>query len=234
MNNELKIIAIIPARGESKERAGLNVRPIAGKPLLAYAIEAARSSPLIQRVIVTTDHPEIASVAKAHGAETPFLRPPSSSDATTESALQHAVLWLDKNENYRADIVVFLTATSVLRQPAWVNEFARRLVEDPTLDSAFVAHRETKNFWRRAKGSWVRLAPDIAYASRATREPLFREETPAACATRADLIRQARRVGPHVDLVITDDKRAIFSIQTEFDFWLAEKILAEWPMSRPL
>jgi N-acylneuraminate cytidylyltransferase len=212
------------------------VRLLAGKPLLAYAIEAAQSAPLINRVIVTTDNQEIARVAKECGAEAPFLRPADISDdlATTESALQHAVLWLDKHEDYHADIVVFLTCTAVFRKNAWVNEVVRRLLENDSLDSAFVAYSTYKNFWRKEGGSWTRLAPDIAYASRQVRESIYREETPTACATRADLIRQGRRVGPHVDLIVTDDERVTFDIHSEFDFWLAEKIVAEWPMERPL
>jgi CMP-N-acetylneuraminic acid synthetase len=204
--------------------------------LLAYAIEAAKSSPLINRVIVTTNNEEIAKVAREWGAEAPFLRPADISDetVTTEAALQHAVLWLDKHENYHADIVVYLTCTSVFRHNSWVDEVVKRLLEDESLDSAFVVHRIPKNFWRRSRESWVRLAPDIVYASRQTREPLYREETPVACATRADLVRQGRRVGPHVDLIITDDKRVTFNIQSEFDFWLAEKIMAEWPIERSI
>jgi CMP-N-acetylneuraminic acid synthetase len=232
-----KVVAIIPARGDSEDAAeSRTIRPLAGKPLLAYAIDAAKSSPLIDRVIVSTNSEEIARVAKEWGAEVPFRRPAdiSGETATTESALQHAVLWLDKHEDYHADIVVYLTCTSVFRQNCWVNEVVKRLLEDESLDSVFIVQSVQKNFWRRLDGNWVRLAPDIVYASRQTREPLYREETPVACATRGDVIRQGRRVGPHVDLIITDDTRVTINIQSEFDFWLAEKIMAEWPMERPL
>ncbi len=231
-----KVIAVIPARGGSKGVPGKNVRLLAGKPLIAYAIEAAKSAPLIDRVIVTTDNEEIARVAREWGAETPFLRPSDISDdmATTEAALQHAVLWLDKYEDYHADILVFLTCTAVFRQSAWANEVVERLLADESLDSVFVVYATHKNFWRQVEGTWTRLAPDIAYASRQVRELLYREETPTACATRADLIRQGRRVGPHVDLIVTHDERITFDIHTEFDFWLAEKVMAEWPMERQI
>ena len=237
VKSDQKVIAAIPARGGSKGLPGKNIRLLAGKPLLAYAIEAAKSTTLIDRVIVTTDHEEIAAIARQWGAEVPFLRPPdiSDDDATTESALQHLVLWLDEHENYHTDIVVFLTCTTVFRHDVWVNDVVKRLLEDESLDSAFVVYRIQKNYWRKVEGRWVRLASDIAYASRQTRESLYREETPTACATRADLIRQGRRVGSsHVDLIITDDKRVTFDIHTEFDFWLAEKIMAEWSMDRPI
>lgn len=231
-----KTVAIIPARGGSKGLPGKNIRMLVGKPLIGYAIEAAKCAPLIDRVIVTTDNEEISAVAKDFGAEVPFLRPTdiSGDEATTESALQHAVLWLEENEGYATDIVVFLTCTAVFRKNIWVNQVVERLMQDESLDSVFVAHATHKNYWRRNDGSWRRLAQDIQYASRQQREHLYREETPTALATRAHLIRRGIRVGPNVDLIITDDDRVTIDIHSEFDFWLAEKVLAEWPMEKPL
>ena len=68
------IIAIIPARGGSKRIPSKNIRPLAGKPIIAYTIAAALESGLFERVVVSTDSPEIAEVARQYGAEVPFLR----------------------------------------------------------------------------------------------------------------------------------------------------------------
>jgi len=76
-------IAIIPARGGSKRVPGKNTRPLAGKPLIAYTIEAALESRLFHRVVVSTDSEEIAAVARANGAEAPFLRSSEISDDVT-------------------------------------------------------------------------------------------------------------------------------------------------------
>jgi CMP-N-acetylneuraminic acid synthetase len=76
-------IAIIPARGGSKRVPGKNIRPLAGKPLIAYTIEAALESKLFHRVVVSTDSEEIAAVARTNGAEIPFLRSPEISDDVT-------------------------------------------------------------------------------------------------------------------------------------------------------
>lgn len=76
-------IAVIPARGGSKRIPGKNVRPLLGKPLIAYTIEAARESRLFERIVVSTDSPEIAEVARQHGAEVPFLRDASLADDIT-------------------------------------------------------------------------------------------------------------------------------------------------------
>jgi pseudaminic acid cytidylyltransferase len=90
-------IAIIPARGGSKRIPRKNIRPFAGKPLIAYSIEAARKSGLFDRVIVTTDDEEIAAIAREYGAETPFVRPPelANDHATTVPVIKHAIEWVE-------------------------------------------------------------------------------------------------------------------------------------------
>jgi len=75
-----KIISIIPARGGSKGLPGKNIIPLGGKPLIAWSIEAAQKSKIIERVFVTTDDEEIAGVARKFGAEVPFIRPAELAD----------------------------------------------------------------------------------------------------------------------------------------------------------
>jgi pseudaminic acid cytidylyltransferase len=77
------IVAIIPARGGSKRIPRKNIRPFAGKPIIAYSIAAALKSGLFDRTIVSTDDPEIAETARAYGAETPFVRPKELADDHT-------------------------------------------------------------------------------------------------------------------------------------------------------
>lgn len=76
-------IAVIPARGGSKRIPRKNIKPFAGKPMIAYAIEAARASGLFAHVVVSTDDPEIGAVARVFGAETPFPRPIELADDHT-------------------------------------------------------------------------------------------------------------------------------------------------------
>jgi CMP-N-acetylneuraminic acid synthetase len=230
----MRTIAIIPARGGSKGLPGKNIRLLAGKPLIAYSIEAARGSRLVDRVIVSTDDPAIAEVAKQWGADAPFLRPSElAQDLTpTEPVLAHAVEWLEAREGDRADIVVFLQPTDIFRSPGIIDAVIQALLDDPSLDSAFAAHPTHKNFWRKTAAGFVRLAPDLAYGPRQTREPLYREDTGLACATRAAVIKQGKRIGARVAIVPHLDERSAIDIHTEFDFWLAEKALAEWPSAR--
>ena len=86
-------LAVIPARGGSKRIPGKNIREFAGKPMIAHPIDCALASGLFDRVIVSTDDAAIADVARAHGAEVPFLRPAELADdfTGTGAVLRHAV-----------------------------------------------------------------------------------------------------------------------------------------------
>jgi len=86
-------LAVIPARGGSKRIPRKNIKSFAGKPMIAYAIEAALASGLFSRVIVTTDDDEIASLAKKYGAEAPFVRPSDLADDHTPTVpvIAHAI-----------------------------------------------------------------------------------------------------------------------------------------------
>jgi YrbI family 3-deoxy-D-manno-octulosonate 8-phosphate phosphatase len=108
-------VAIIPARGGSKGVPRKNVRSLAGKPLLAHSVEQARQANSIGRILVSTDDPEIAAVAKEYGAEV-VQRPVeiSGDSATSESALLHALEYLRKRDGYNPDLLVFLQCTSPL------------------------------------------------------------------------------------------------------------------------
>lgn len=222
-------VAVIPARGGSKGLPRKNLRLLAGKPLIAYTIEAAKASSYVDRVIVSTEDEEIAQTARKYGAEVPFLRPKElAEDLTpTEPVLKHAVEWLEKAEGYQVDIVLFLQPTDIFRKRFMIDEAIKRLLNDDTLDSVFVAYPTHKNFWRRVDGKYVRLAADLAYGPRQTREPLYREDTGIACATRAEVVRQGKRIGENVDIIINNDEASFIDIHDEYDFWLAEKVLTE-------
>jgi CMP-N,N'-diacetyllegionaminic acid synthase len=112
----MSIVAFIPARGGSKGVPKKNIKEIAGKPLIAWSIEQALASNLIDRVIVSTDCPEIAKVAKEYGAEVPFLRPDSISGdtATTESAMLHCCDYLEER-NELPELFLLVQATSPIR-----------------------------------------------------------------------------------------------------------------------
>ncbi len=112
-------IALITARGGSKGVPGKNIAPVAGKPLIAWTIEAARASRKLGRVIVSTDDSGIAQIARSFGAEVPFTRPAElAGDKSSHiSVVLHALDWLEK-ENCPPRYLVLLQPTSPLRSPA--------------------------------------------------------------------------------------------------------------------
>jgi pseudaminic acid cytidylyltransferase len=116
-------VAIIPARGGSKRLPGKNIKNFLGKPIIAYSIEAAKSSGLFDQVLVTTDSEKIAEVAREYGAITPFLRPPELSDDQTATApvIDHALRWL-QNQGNRINYACCIYATAPFIQPEYLRQ----------------------------------------------------------------------------------------------------------------
>lgn len=221
----MSVIAVIPARGGSRGLPRKNILPLAGKPLLAHTILDAQAAKRVDRTVVSTDDAEIAEVARAWGAEVPFVRPAAlaTDHATTEAVLQHALAWLEREERASVDVIVLLEATSPFRAPGLVDEVVARL-DDPDVDTAFTVVRDHGYFWSREGDGIVRL--DAGYQPRQVRTPRWRE-TGSVYATRAAVVRRGERIGPRVALVEQDDIDAMVDVHSVFDLWLAERIVAE-------
>lgn len=114
-----EVLAIIPARLGSKRIPLKNIKNFLGKPLIAYAVQQALQSSFITRVIVDTDSPKIAKIAKHYGAEVPFLRPAhlATDTAKVYDSIENLLGALKKNEGYVPDYIVILQTTSPLREP---------------------------------------------------------------------------------------------------------------------
>lgn len=119
----MSIVAVIPARGGSKGIPRKNLVRIAGRPLIAYAIDAARTAASVDRVLISTDDSEIADVARELGAEVPFLRPRELADdaAPMLGVLWHALAWLE-SQGVAVEALVLLQPTSPLRTGRHVEE----------------------------------------------------------------------------------------------------------------
>jgi CMP-N,N'-diacetyllegionaminic acid synthase len=114
----LRVLGVITARGGSKGLPGKNLKLLAGRPLLAYTVDEARESGAFDRLILSTDAPDIAAAGRALGCDTPFMRPAdlARDDTPHLPVLQHAVRWLDEQQGYRPDAVMILQPTSPLRR----------------------------------------------------------------------------------------------------------------------
>lgn len=123
-------IAIIPARGGSKRLPGKNIKDLAGKPMIAWTIEAALDSQVFDHVFVSTDDEKIAEVGKQAGAKVPFLRPSelATDEATTNDVVTHLVEWFESEYNQQVSTIAILQPTSPLRNAQHIKE-AMQLME---------------------------------------------------------------------------------------------------------
>ena len=135
--HEAKIMALIPARGGSKNPPDKNILPFRGKPLVVHSIGHALQARCVGRVIVSTDSKKIAEISRQAGAEVPFMRLAefAADDSTDLEVFCHALGWLDEHEGYRPEIIVHLRPTSPLRPPGLIDMGVERLPAHPEADS---------------------------------------------------------------------------------------------------
>ncbi len=235
--NRLKTICIIPARSGSKGLPGKNLRLFNGKPLIAWPIIAAKSCKKIDTVLVSTDSKEIAIQAKLFGASVPFLRPSNlaKDNTTTEATLKDALDKFEKLTNQQFDICVFLTCTDIFRDTNWITYAVEKLENNKALESVFAAYPTHKNFWlRNDDGKLKRVLRKMEfYSSRQEKEPIFREDTGLACASRSYLWRSGKRIGNNVEIIPNDNFETSIDIHDELDFFLAEKALEYLKKNNP-
>ncbi len=134
------VLAIIPARGGSKGVPRKNIIPLAGKPLIAWTIEAALAARCVSRTIVSTDSPEIAEAARAAGAEVPFLRPDhlASDTATTLDVIAHA-----RHACPGFDVLLVLQPTSPLRRAADIDAAFAQMIASGAQSCTSVCEADT-------------------------------------------------------------------------------------------
>ena len=142
INKEIRILGVTLARGGSKSVPRKNIKPIAGIPLIGYTISQALKSKLITRYIVSTDDKEIQQVAIEHGADSPFLRPSefSSDEASSVSAMQHAVNWVEQQEGVKYDYVVELMCTNPMKTVEDIDASIKKLISTKA-DSVIAVHQ---------------------------------------------------------------------------------------------
>jgi len=129
-------IAIIPARGGSKRIPRKNIKFFHAKPLIAYSIQVALESNLFDKVIVSTDDEEIASIAKEYGAEVPFVRPKELSDdfTGTDDVISHAIEYL-KEHGEEFEYVCTIYATAPLLQKEYIIEGFKKLKKSDAINA---------------------------------------------------------------------------------------------------
>lgn len=138
----IRIVGVIHARGGSKRIPLKNIKPLNGIPLIGYIIKAALQSTLLDRVIVSTDHPEIVRLSKEFGADVPFVRPPEiSEDVASELVTQHAVKFVEDETGHKIDIAVTMQPTTPFCRAEDIDACIRLLLEDTELQSSITAKK---------------------------------------------------------------------------------------------
>jgi CMP-N,N'-diacetyllegionaminic acid synthase len=133
----VRTLALIPAKGRSRGLPGKNIAELGAHPLIAYSIAAGLQAAHVDRVMVSTDSEEIATIARRYGAEVPFLRPAqfAADDTRDFDVYWHALQWLEAHDAEVPDIIVQLRPTSPLRTAGLLDEAVKLLVENPDADS---------------------------------------------------------------------------------------------------
>ena len=141
------ILATICCRGGSKGVPGKNIRPLCGKPLIAYTIETAKASDLINDLIISTDDLEIAEVAKQYGAKVPFMRPADLAGDTTSKwpVFIHAVEAYEKLTGKTVEYLVDLDVTVPLKTVKDIDGAIRLAIDNPKTDVVITGYEPERN-----------------------------------------------------------------------------------------
>ncbi len=224
----MKYLIVVPARGGSKGIPGKNIYPINGKPLLEYTIETALAASIDNAdIVVSTDSEKIKEVACKYNKIYVVDRPEeiSGDNASTESALIHALDYMEEKKQIKYDAVVTLQATSPLRKPDTLKNFIaeyERLF--PEYNALLSLNEDRTDFWKKTEGAYTRLFPN-APRRRQEREPLYIENS-AYYITCSDALRKSKSIlGTKVNGFVIDEYEAV-DINEIIDIYITEGVLS--------
>lgn len=229
------VLGVVGARSGSKSIPHKNIRPLSGKPLMAWIIEAAKQSPYVTRLVLSTDSPEYAEIGRRFGAETPFLRPAKLADdaASDIDYLTHAVSWLEEHENWKPDIILRLPPTTPFCKTESINTCVELLLSDPEATSARTIVPASKHPYKLWRTEGERLVSFVPKELTGFAEPsnMARQLFPPAfshvdvIAVRYDTLMRERLLTGNKARFHRIEKIDAVDIDTEADFLLAEILL---------
>ena len=231
-NQKHRILGLTLARGGSKSVPRKNIKPIAGLPLIGYTIAEALKSKFITRYIVSTDDEEIRQVAIGCGADAPFLRPNefSTDEASSVSAMQHAVDWVERQEGVEYDYIVELMCTNPMKTVEDIDASIEKLMSTGA-DSVIAVHQLEDHHPARIKKIIDDkitdfCIPEIPESRRQDLKPEAYIRSGSIYALKRDyLMSDGKRYGSDNSRpYILPPERAV-NIDTEIDFMIAELIL---------
>ena len=226
------MLAIIPARGGSKSIPQKNLVALAGKPMIAYTFEAAIASRHISRTILSTDDPDIVAIGKEFGIAAPFLRPAelARDDSPMLPVIQHAVRFIETEEDYRPEHVVLLQPTSPLRTSGHVDCALQILIStgaDTVVSVVEIPHRYAPNSLMRLEGNvLVPHAEGPVILRRQDKPTLYARNGPAVLCMRRESVDDARLYGDNCVPYVMDAESSL-DVDTRFELRMAEMLLRD-------
>ena len=227
------VLGVITARGGSKGIPGKNIKKLGNKPLIAYTIDAAKKSKLINHLIVSTDDKEIADVCKKYGADVPFMRPKElAQDGTPHlPVMQHAIDFYEKKNNITIDYVVILQPTSPFRTIDDIDGTIQKLI-DTKADSAVSIVEVPSNVnpikIKKLEGDFISAysVPEVE-GTRRQDLPVAYKRSAAIYSMRRDLIMKENKLYGDKDAGYIVPKDRSVDIDYPLDWIIAEYMLKE-------
>ena len=222
MDKATSVLAVIPARGDSKGIPRKNACIMAGRPLILYIVETAQKSRLIDDVILSTDDEEIAQIAQSAGCEA-LERPKRlcRDDVPLDPVIHHAVSFLEARQGTSYDIVITLQPTCPLISPETLDTAIRKFRESGA-DTMLSAVDDRHLAWTKRGDRFVPL-----YEARLNRQylPLRFRETGGFVIANRNCVTDETRFGQRIELFEVNAVEAV-DVDSYLDWWIAEKLLA--------
>ena len=226
----MRVLGLIPARGGSKGIPKKNIRPLCGKPLLQYTVEAALGAQKLARVILSSEDPEIIKIAKASGMEVPFVRPVelAQDETSTLPVVQHALGFFE-SRGEKFDAVCLLQPTNPLRRSADIDaciELFEKSKADSVVSMLAVPHEYNPHwvYFKNQDGLMVLSAGEKTPVSRRQDLPPAFHRDGSVYVTRCDVImKQNSLYGEKILGCLMDPSRSI-NIDTPEDWERAQRI----------
>jgi CMP-N,N'-diacetyllegionaminic acid synthase len=226
MIDKYKVICVIPARGGSKGVPRKNIKPLAGKPLIAYTVEQSLQSKYIDRTIVSTEDREIADISRQYGAEVPFMRPDdlAGDQVATVDVLLHTIKWLEEEDKYNFDILVLLHTTTPLRAAKDIDSCIKMLnaLKADNVFSVTEAHRNPYfNMVEVDKQGTVKLVKEGAFSTRQSAPKVY-DLNASIYVWWKDILKKEKKVFLAGSKIYVMPKERSVDIDDDFDFRIAE------------
>jgi len=229
-----RVLAVIPARGGSRRVPRKNLRDVAGKPLVAHAVEQVGEASVVDEAVVSTDDPEIRSVARKYGGNVPFERPArlATDTAASVDVVAHALDWFAaRDETF--DVVAMVQATVPFRTPADVDGAIRALYEADADSVVTVSEFGAPPLWSVAVDDddllYPQFQPDVLWADEVPRSqdlPRLLHPNGAVLAVRTAVFAEQRSFYTERTTGYEMPPSRSIDVDNEFDLDLARALAA--------